>query len=167
MKRKIYITGVSGSGKSTLGLELKKRGCSVIDIDDDDFCAWYDKDGNRVITDGRSGENWLDEHFWNCDITRLEKEIEQSENDDVFIIGISSNLDDYAFDQIYLLTLEPDALIKRLTERTTNDFAKDPAEQQYVLKIKKEYEKKMLAKDASTLDVSRSVSTLTDEILGS
>ncbi|MEI6498528.1 MAG: AAA family ATPase [bacterium] len=165
MKKKIYITGASGTGKSTVGQELKRRGHSVIDIDDEDFCSWYDKNGIKYTENNRPDENWLDEHCWNCDLPKLEKAIENSIDDDVFIIGISSNLDHYSFDQIFLLTLDADTLIQRLTERTTNDFAKDPAEQQYVLKIKDQYEKMMLEKVAIVLDSSKPVASIVDEIL--
>lgn len=164
MKKKIYITGVSGTGKSTLGLELQKRGCFVIDIDEGDLCTWCDKAGNRVCED-RDGIAWLDEHHWNCDIQRLEKEIEESADDHVFIVGISSNLDNYPFDKILLLSVDPETLVKRLTERTTNDFAKDPEEQQFVLKMKDEYEKKMSAKGAVFLDGWKPVSELANNII--
>lgn len=165
MKKKIYITGVSGTGKSTLGLELKSRGCSVTDIDDEDFCGWYDKDGNRFTGDTRSGDSWLEDHFWQCDIPRLEKAIEQSINDDVFIVGISSNLDNYPFDKIFLLAIEPKVLVKRLTERTTNDFGKESFEQEFVLENKDEYENKMLVKGAVVLDATKSTIDLSAEVL--
>jgi len=166
--KKIFITGSSASGKSTLGEQLKSRGYSVIDIDETGSCAWH-KNGTEEIENYSPGlgRKWLEEHEWICDYDKIWGEIESTKSEVVFVVGITTN--QYSvlekFDSVYLLTVDPDTLLHRLKNRTTNYFGKDESEQEFLLDINPRFEKRMIDLGATALDSSKPVEELADIII--
>lgn len=167
--KKIYITGISASGKSTLGKELEKRGYPVVDIDETGACKWYRNDTHEVADYHPGvGKQWLKEHDWVCDFSQIEKKIEAlSDNEAVFVAGITINQDSFLkkFDHVFLLRIDPETLLHRLKNRTTNYFGKDESEQEHLLEIKDSFEKWMINLGAQTLDASKPMEQLADDIL--
>lgn len=106
----VFVTGLPGVGKSSSLEKLKHQGYNVIDTDDG-----YIKN----ISSRNTEETVLD----NDKIVSLLKENAKS---DLFIAGVYSNqYQIYKYvDLIVLLTVNHNELIKRIAERTTNDYGK-------------------------------------------
>ncbi len=167
---KTFITGVSGTGKSTIIEGLQRRGLAAFDIDEvEGACEWRSNIANEK-TDYFSGigKNWLQENSWICDFNLVEQKINSFVSaDKVYVAGITTNqLEHLAmFDQIYLLKLESDTLLKRLNARKTNDFASDGEEQKYILEIKAGFEEDMIAQGAIAIDATGVIDEIIDQIL--
>jgi broad-specificity NMP kinase len=168
--KKIFITGSSASGKSTLGEELKKRGFAVIGIDETiGSCNWY-KCGTHEVENYHPGlgKEWLKNHEWICDFKQIEKKIDSySDMKVVFVVGITTNQYDFLdkFDQVFLLKIDPDTLLHRLKNRTTNNFGKDASEQEFLLEINESFEKRMEDIGAIALDSTEPVKELADSVI--
>lgn len=166
--KKVFITGISGSGKSTIATELARRGFVVFDIDKVmGSCNWYDSNGKVADYHPGVGKKWLSKHQWICDFDQIKDMVKKLKRDEVFIVGITdnqSNFIDY-FDQIFLLQISNNDLLNRLKKRTSNDFAQNAEEQEYLLETKEDFEQKMLGNGAISLNASLSISDITNKIL--
>jgi adenylate kinase family enzyme len=113
---RVLLTGMSGSGKSTLVQELRRRGHAAYDADDDGF--------SEPRADGRWG--------WRADaVASLLAQV--PERDLLFFAGCSEEQIDLPFDYRVVLTVPEDELVTRLTTRTSNAYAREPAERRQVL----------------------------------
>lgn len=102
------ISGLPGTGKTSVCLELKSRGYKAIDAD---HAFGY-----------QSGADWL----W--DEAKIERTIDDSAEEMVFICGSASNRDKYIskFNKIFILYVDDQTLRHRLLTRTNNNFGKNP-----------------------------------------
>jgi GTPase SAR1 family protein len=113
---RVLLTGMSGSGKSTLVQELRRRGYSAYDADDDGF--------SEPRADGRWG--------WRADaVASLLAEI--ADGDLLFFAGCSEEQIEMPFDYRVVLTVPEDELVTRLRSRTSNAYGGTPAELSQVL----------------------------------
>ncbi len=161
---KIYVTGVAGSGKSSIVRELSRRGIAAVDMDQG-LCHWENRrtGGMAGWEPGRS-EAWYAEHGWMCDVPELSSIL--AANDDVVVVGISSNQEEYLkeFDKVFVLTCTPATMIKRLNARTDSDYGKHPSEQARLLAWQRAFEEEMVAKGALPLDGEREVEVVADDV---
>ena len=113
---RVMLTGMSGSGKSTLVQELRRRGFAAYDADDDGF--------SEPRSDGRWG--------WRADtVASLLAQI--PDGDLLFFAGCSEEQIEMPFDYRVVLTVPEDAIVMRLTTRTSNAYGRKPAERRQVL----------------------------------
>jgi len=168
--RKIFVTGMSGTGKSTLTKEFEKRNIPAFDIDQIiGSCNWYDKTtGKQEDYYTGLGKEWLYNHEWICDFDWIRKRVESYPNEKMVIVaGSTTNQKSFLdyFDQIFLLQLDNETLKDRLTHRTTNDFAQDKSEQEYIIETKDDFEKDMINYGAIVLPATLPTETLADMIV--
>ena len=168
--KKIFITGMSGTGKSTLALELKKRGFPVFDMDNMGAnCNWTNIETGELsdYTHG-VGKKWLYAHNWNCDLEKIKKAVMSCKDTDVVIVvGIIGNQRKLMsfFDQVFLLRLDNKTLKHRLTTRTTNDFASNEKDQEFIFEIKDKFEQEMIDLGATLLDGNLPTATIANQII--
>lgn len=167
--KKIYITGVSGTGKTTIARELDKRGYYTISIDEvTGLCSWtHQKTGEK-----HGGEDtpltveFVDQHDWICDIEYLNRFLNK-DIDIAFVFGMATNQKDFLhiFDKVLVLQCKPEIFIKRIEERTDNDFGKDKGIQEQIIARSKTYGDEMVSLGATSVDTDRPIDIVVDDIL--
>jgi dephospho-CoA kinase len=112
---RVLLTGMSGSGKSTLVRELRARGHTAYDADDDGF--------SEPRADGRWG--------WRTDfVSRL---LADHGEEPLFFAGCSEEQIDLPFDFRVLLTAPRAVLVRRLRSRPEGSYGRDGCELAQVL----------------------------------
>ncbi len=109
----VLLTGMSGTGKSALVHELRRRGYTAYDADEDGF--------SEPREDGRWG--------WRAD--RVADLIARAPEQPAFFAGCSEEQADLPFDLRVLLTAPSSVLVERL--RARNGYGRDGAELSQVL----------------------------------
>ncbi len=109
----VLLTGMSGTGKSALVHELRRRGYTAYDADEDGF--------SEPREDGRWG--------WRAD--RVADLIARDPEQPAFFAGCSEEQADLPFDLRVLLTAPSSVLVERL--RARNGYGRDGAELSQVL----------------------------------
>ena len=113
---RVLVTGMSGVGKSTLVRELRRRGFTAYDADDDGF------------SEPRAGGRW----GWR--VERVADVLNQGEAgpDLLFFAGCSEEQVALPFDYRVLLTAPAEILVQRLTTRT-NGYGRSAEQRAQVL----------------------------------
>lgn len=164
---KILITGMSGVGKSTLCTHLKQIGYTAFDLDDiPNLCKLYHSNGKAVSDDENRVKLNMLEIDYLCDTTALEKHIESQLNH-VFYVGYVDNFSEVAkyFDQVFLLTITPEENKRRMSIRTTTDFATDEKTQNELMEFKEEWEESVKDYGATAVDASKETESIANDIL--
>ncbi len=164
---KIFITGISGTGKTTVGRKLKEKGFSIIDIDEDHLCHWYNKETGAVVDyKAELNKEFISDHIWMCDIQQLKELIDVSSKP-VFIVGMPENINEIISlsDKIILLRCSPETFISRILEREDNDFGKDESAQKEILETYSLFEDKMSKLGAISLDTENSIDEVVKKVL--
>ena len=113
---RVLITGMSGSGKSTLVHELRRRGCTAYDADDDGF--------SEPRADGRWG--------WRAEaVASLLAQV--PDGDVLFFAGCSEEQIEMPFDLRVVLAAPEDEILMRLRTRTSNAYGRMLAQRRQVL----------------------------------
>src|SRR5919201_4959361 len=100
---------MSGTGKSTALLELERRGFRVVDTDDAGWTEWFADDGGYV---------------WRED--RIAELLSREEGPTLYVSGAVSNQGRFypQFDAVVLLSAPAEVLLRRIGNRTTNQYGK-------------------------------------------
>jgi hypothetical protein len=112
---RVLLTGMSGAGKSALVAELRRRGHTAYDADDDGF--------SEPRGEGRWG--------WRAD--RVAALLAGHADGLLFFAGASEEQADLPFDYRVLLTAPRTVLVDRLATRTSNAYGRGAVERAQVL----------------------------------
>ena len=158
---------MSGVGKSTLCSHFKQLGFDSFDLDDiPGLCKLYDSNGSEVAADENYVELNMLETDYLCDTATL-REHTKAQKDRTLYFGYIDNFTEVAkcFDKIILLTISPEENKRRMSIRTTTDFAKDEKTQNELLAFKDEWENLVQQHNAIVIDASSETSAIAKEIL--
>jgi RNase adaptor protein for sRNA GlmZ degradation len=144
---RVLLTGMSGTGKSTLVRELRRRGHTAYDADDDGY--------SEPRADGRWG--------WRADL--VADLLARDHDGLLFFAGCSEEQADLPFDYRVLLTAPRPVLVERLRTRTANTYGRGPAELANVLADLEEVEPLLRRSADLVLDTTQPPADLADRVL--
>lgn len=167
---KYLITSCSGAGKSAICLELQKRGLAALDGDQvPDLARWIDVgSGQPIKMNYESNMNInRDRYHWNWDETVLTKLLSQHAPDKLFLCGSADNQLQFhhLFDQVFVLTLDPEVQRQRIMSRTSHDYGKHPEMQDKILAEQQTFVAEAVKLGAIAIDANPGIRTVTESIL--
>lgn len=166
-----YITGISGAGKSKVRKELTRRGYLAYDGDENGLTGWQEKNtGKFVKTKERvAGPNGslIELYSWCMSRSRIQELAHEADAEAMFICGTASNRHELwdMFDMVFCLSIDKDTLVHRLTNRTNNDFGKNPKDLKDVISWHKPSEQSDVDAGAILIDATLPVKDVADAIL--
>ena len=141
---------MSGTGKSTALLELERRGFRVVDTDDAGWTEWCADDGGYV---------------WRED--RIAELLSREEGPTLYVSGTVSNQGRFypQFDAVVLLSAPAEVLLRRIGNRTTNQYGKTVEQRDLILRHLDEVEPLLRATCTHEIDASRSLDDVVGELV--
>jgi shikimate kinase len=147
MAVRVLLTGMSGTGKSTVVRELRRRGHTAFDADDDGF------------SEPRGAGRWGWRH------ERVEALLSRHDDGVVFFSGCSEEQAQVRFDARILLTVPEGVLVERLRSRATNPYGNTEVERDQILTDRAEVEPLLRRSADLVLDATAAPSALADAIV--
>jgi len=148
--RKILVTGMSGTGKSTALAEVAKRGFQVVETDGAAWSEWSDADGGYV---------------WREDL--VEELLSREDGATLYVCGTVSNQGRFypRFDAIVLLSAPVDVLLRRIENRTTNNYGKGYDERALILRDVAEVEPLLRATCTHEIDATQPIGDVVEQLV--
>jgi len=169
MGKSIFVTGVAGCGKSALSAELQSRGVNSFDIEKvPGLFSMTHKETSKVADHYVGSDlNEMRQYNWLCDIDVLKKLIKMNKSADAYYCGIGSNIEEMVvlFDKTFLLVADNEETKKRLTNRTSNRFARTLETQLWVLTWKQDLEDKIMSLGAQVINANQPLAEVADEVI--
>ncbi len=146
-KSNYLISGLPGTGKTSVCEELQLRGFDAIDAD------------KAFGLQTKNGWIWQDKEL--C------KALDNLTVDTLFICGSASNRDEYIhrFKTVFILHVDTETLRSRLTNRTNNNFGKDPAALTRQLKLNEGAKEYSIKRGRLVIDATQPLTAVVDEIV--
>jgi dephospho-CoA kinase len=144
---RVLVTGMSATGKSTVVHELRRRGYTAYDADDDGY--------SEPAPDG--GWRWRVEAIRDL-LSRYDEAL-------VFFAGCSDEQVGFGWDCKVLLTAPEQVIVDRVASRTTNPFGKDTAEMTKILDDLREVEPLLRRSANVVIDSTKPLNEIVDEML--
>lgn len=144
---RVLVTGMSGTGKSAVVHELRRRGFTAYDADDDGFTA--------PAEDGTW--HWLTDAV--ADV------LAGADSQLLFFAGCSDEQSEFGWDVIVLLTAAEDLIVQRVTTRTSNSYGKQPAELARVLGDRRTIEPVLRRAADLVVDTANPLERVVEEIV--
>lgn len=129
-RRNFLVEGVSGSGKTTVCRELRLRGFHAVNGDVE--LAYQ---GDPDTGEPTSGEPSHWKHLWYPD--RVRALVDDRTERFTFLCGGSRNFSAFLdlFDGVFVLTVDPNTLARRLDERPAGEFGARPSERDLIVRL--------------------------------
>jgi dephospho-CoA kinase len=145
---RVLVTGMSATGKSSVVRELRRRGFSAYDADDDGYA------------EPAAGGAWR----WRTEaVSALLSETPGEQL--VFFAGCSDEQAQFHWDLIVLLTAPEAVVLERLATRTTNSFGRTEAERERVLADMREVEPLLWRSAGVVIDTTVPLPRVVEEVL--
>lgn len=167
-----FVTGVSGSGKSELTLGLRKRGYTAYDTDDDALARWQHNTTGFIhpkssVKSHQRTEEFLAQHQWNVPREFVEQLSLEARDKPVLICGVANNISQLRdlFEDVFALVIDEETMRTRLTNRTNNDWGKQPHEMEQSLATQREAADVYRSLGYIMIDASRPKDEVIDSIL--
>jgi hypothetical protein len=165
--RNYLIEGVSGAGKTTVAEALQRRGCHVVHGDRELAYCGDPETGEPLVGLSRTSvENitWAYERWiWNLD--KVRSMVADHSHAQSFFCGGSRNSHRFidVFDEVFVLEADLNTLKRRVRGRGEDEFGGKP--EQWALLVRVHASKAGLPRDAVTIDSTRPVDRIVDDIL--
>jgi thymidylate kinase len=169
----IYITGIPGSGKSAVCSELKQRGYTAYDTDNDSIAFFYNNATSKAIKKHVPAEDrtpeWRTQHTWKADRETVEKLIADSQAESLFLCGVTANdvseLWDL-FSQVFALNVgDEQALRRRIVDRDEDGYGRNAHELDALLQWQRTAAAQYKELGAILVDASQPLDKVVDAIL--
>lgn len=144
---RVLITGMSGTGKSSVVRELRRRGYTAYDADDDGYTE-ADRDG-----------------VWRWRIANVSALLADASHDPLFFSGCSEEQREFHWDLRVLLTAPEPVIVERLQSRSTNSYGKKPDEMRRVLADLRGTEPLLRRSADLVIDTTQALSRVTDLVI--
>lgn len=163
-RRNYLVEGVSGTGKTAVCNELRRRGFAAIN-GDRELAYQGDPETGEPIT-GTSGLAVHDHHLW--DVSRVRAIAADNSGPATFFCGGSRNAPSFidAFDEVFILTVDPDTLERRLDARDSSEWAGEGRYEERAL-VRELHAAGNGSPDGIPLDATQPLETVVDELLHS
>lgn len=140
---------MSGTGKSSALAELGKLGFRAVDTDEPGWTEWSDSDGGYV---------------WRED--RIADLLASDGDGSLYVSGAVSNQGMFypRFDEIVLLSAPREVLRRRIEDRTTNRFGKDPEQWEQISRDLAEVEPRLRRTCTVELDATQPLSVVVAQL---
>ena len=135
------VSGSSGTGKSQICHALKEKGFEAYDTDDDGLARWQHNETRYIhpkssIKPEMRTADFIDQHSWTVPRQYVEDLVQKAEDHSIFVCGSLGNVEELhdLFKAVFALYVDDKTLTERLTNRTTNDWGKQPHELEQTLR---------------------------------
>ena len=166
--RNYLIEGVSGTGKTSFATELQRRGYHVIH-GDRELAYKGDPETGEPLDASARREHILDvafghrNHLW--DVGKVKSLVADRSHPISFFCGGSRNFHHFIdlFDEVFVLSVDPETLNSRLASRPADEFGGKPAERDVIMRLHTTQED--IPKNAVTIDATAPLVRVVDDIL--
>jgi broad-specificity NMP kinase len=162
----VYLTGSSGVGKTTVGMELRRRGFLVYDVDADGLARWYENgSGAEVSMPTYRDDTWFAENTYRLPVETVRRIAAEAGDGTAFICGSVGNENEIwdLFTRVISLTVDAATLERRLVER--GSFGSSPTELERVLRWHAQVDADNTEYGARLVDAAASVLEIADNVL--
>jgi adenylate kinase family enzyme len=163
------ITGLPGSGKSTVCSELKSRGYTAYDGDEDHLAEWYNNKTEALVkvTIDECTPEFLRHHSRDISREIIKELAAKAGNEPVFLCGDPENEEELQdlFTKIFALVVDEGTLKYRLATRTNNPWGKLPHELEYSFAFREKWHSICRKFSYIMIDATRPTKHVVDQIL--
>lgn len=155
--RNYLVEGVSGTGKTSVCRELLRRGHQAVN---GDTVLAYQGDPETGEPTGTADH---EHHIW--DAGRLRALVASQDHPATFFCGGSRNVAQFLdlFDEVFVLEIDRDTLLRRLDRRGPDEWGSAPAERELVVRLHRTRED--VPSSGAVIDATLPLADVVDEIL--
>lgn len=166
----VWVTGISGTGKSTVRAELRARGHPAYGTDEDGLACWQNRLTGGLVHDVSAEmrtPEWLAAHDWNADRPSVAALGARHPGETVFVCGVVANEHEIRdlFTTRIALCVDEMTLLRRLAERTGNDYGKSDHELREILEWQRDARERYHADGCILVNAHRPVATVADDVV--
>ncbi|WP_051549180.1 AAA family ATPase [Nocardioides sp. URHA0032] len=155
--RNYLVEGVSGTGKTSVCRELGRRGYQAVNGDTE--LAYQGDPVTGDAVDGAGHEH----HLW--DVGRVRALAAERREPVTFFCGGSRNFSSFIelFDEVFVLDVDLDTLLRRLDQRARDEWGSLPAERDLIVRLHRTRED--VPRTGVVIDATQPLADVVDEIL--
>ncbi|WP_410788246.1 AAA family ATPase [Kribbella sp. C-35] len=154
-KRNYLVEGGSGTGKSSVCRELRKRGYTAVDGDNELAYAGDPETGDRA-----EAHDYYT-HIW--DVAKVREIAADTTEEIAFFCGGSRNFAKFldVFDQVIVLDVDTETLKRRLVAREADDWGGNDEQKEFIVRL---HATKADLPQGTVIDTARPLDEVVDAI---